>query len=436
VKTKPKAKIHLAYLRGITDHMTQKPTLSDSQLALLVLFVCFALNMAGRGIADTYVAFLLPLEAEFGWSRSGISSVYSIYMLANGLSAPFVGILFDRWGPRVVYMTGLLVMGSAYVAGAHLTQLWQFHFTIGLAGGIGISALGMVPSTSLISRWFRTNTSTAIGIAYAGFGAGSLFVVPLAQYLIDWQGWRFAYMVLGGILIGALPIVLVLPWKRIRAGRQDPGAPAVITTTARRLSLEPLRHAMKTREFWLLAQVFFFTAFSIYIILVQTIVFLVDSGFKPLEAATAFGFAGMLSILGVSTAGFLADRFGAKRTVTISFICTFIGICLLFVLSYYPSQLALTLFVVLFGVAQGARGPIVSTISARIFPGSAQATIYGTIYACMSLGAALGAYTSGLLYDFSGTYRYGFGFSMLGILAAVAPFWTSRAIAAAQTPRA
>ncbi len=404
-------------------------------MALLVLFTCFALNMAGRGIADTYVAFLLPLESEFGWSRSGISSVYSIYMLANGLSAPFVGVLFDRWGPRVVYTTGLLVMGCAYSLGGYLTQLWQFHFCIGLAGGIGISALGMVPSTSLISRWFRNNTSTAIGIAYAGFGAGSLLVVPFAQFLIDWQGWRLAYSVLGGVLLGALPIILMLPWKRIKAGRTDFASPPIMQTAQRRLSLEPLQQAMKTREFWLLAQVFFFTAFSIYIILVQTIVFLVGAGFKPIEAATAYGFAGMLSIIGVSTAGVLADKFGARRTVTFSFICTFIGIGLLFVLSYYPSQLALTLFVVLFGIAQGARGPIVSTLSARIFPGRAQATIYGTIYACMSLGAALGAYTSGLLFDLSGTYRLGFALSMVGVLAAVAPFWTSRAIAQAQPPK-
>lgn len=405
-----------------------KQKLTDGQLALLVLFICFAFNMAGRGIADTYVAFLRPLELEFGWSRSGISSVYSIYMLANGLSAPFVGILFDRWGPRVVYTTGILVMGSAYVTAGHLTELWQFHFFIGLAGGIGISALGMVPSTSLISRWFRGNTSTAIGIAYAGFGAGSLLVVPFAQYLIDWQGWRIAYFVLGGILLGLLPVVLFLPWQRIKAGRQDPDVPAA-PIGKQRLSLAPLKEAMKTRAFWSLAQVFFFTAFAIYIILVQTIVFLVDTGFTPLEAATAFGVAGMLSVIGVSTAGFLSDRFGARPTVTATFICTFLGVGLLFVLSHFPSQWALALFVLLFGLAQGARGPIVSTISARIFPGGAQTTIYGTIYACMSLGAALGAYTSGLLFDLTGTYRMGFAFSMVSVLLAVAPFWTSRTIA-------
>jgi len=410
--------------------MTQaKRHMSDSSLALLVLFVCFAFNMAGRGIADTYVAFLLPLEAEFGWSRSGISSVYSIYMLANGLSAPFIGVLFDRWGPRVVYTTGVIVMGGAYALAGNLTQLWQFHFTIGLAAGVGISALGMVPSTSLISRWFRSNTSTAIGIAYAGFGAGSLLVVPFAQYLIDSLGWRFAYYVLGGILLCFLPFIQLLPWKRITAGRSD--SPAVgVVDVKRRLSLEPLLDALKTRAFWALAQVFFFTAVAIYIILVQTIVFLVDVGFTPLQAATAFGFAGMLSVIGVSTAGFLADRFGARLTVTATFVLSFVGVILLYVISYYPSQLALTGFVLLFGLAQGARGPIVSTISSRLFPGRAQATIYGTIYACMSLGAALGAYTSGLLYDLTGTYRLGFAFSMVSVLLAVAPFWTSTIIAA------
>lgn len=406
-----------------------KQTLSDGALALLVLFICFALNMAGRGIADTYVAFLLPLETEFGWSRSGISSVYSIYMLANGLSAPFVGVLFDRWGPRVVYTTGLAVMGSAYAMAGTLTELWQFHFCIGLAAGIGISALGMVPSTSLISRWFRTNTSTAIGIAYAGFGAGSLLVVPFAQYLIETQGWRMAYYVLGGALLGALPALQFLPWKRIRAGYGGV-ASAAAPDVKRRLSFAPLRAAFKTKAFWALAQAFFFTAVAIYIIVVQTIVFLVDSGFTPLQAATAFGFAGMLSVIGVSAAGFLADRFGTRLTVTATFVLTFLGIVLLYVISYYPSQIALAAFVLLFGLAQGARGPIVSTISSRLFPGQAQATIYGTIYACMSLGAGLGAYLSGLLYDLTGTYRLGFAFSMISVALAVAPFWTSAIIAA------
>lgn len=408
-----------------------RKALSDGTIAILVLVICFAFNMAGRGIADTYVAFVLPLESEFGWSRTAISSVYSIYMLANGLSAPFVGVLFDRFGPRVVYTFGLLAMGSAYLAAGSLTSIWQLYLCVGLASGIGISALGMVPSTSLISRWFRTRTSTAIGLAYAGFGAGSLVIVPFAQYMIDWQGWRTAYSTLGMMLLLALPVVLMLPWKRITAGPADYRAHPRPASQSR-MSLEPLHLALKTRAFWALAQAFFFTAFSSYLIMLQTIVFLVDSGFNALEAATAYGFAGMLSVFGVSTAGMLADRFGPRKTVTATFICTLVGIALLFVISYYPLQLLLACYVLVFGISQGARGPIISTLCARAFAGSAQTTIYGTIYACMSLGAALGAYASGLLYDLSGSYRLGFGFAMAGVLLALAPFWTSSAIANSQ----
>ena len=167
--------------------------LPDPKMALVVLLICFVFNMLGRGVGDTYVTFLLPLEREFGWSRSELSSVYSIYMVANGLSAPFVGMLFDRWGPRLVYLLGVGSLGFGYFLAGNLTQLWQFHLCIGVAGGIGISAIGMVPSASLISRWFPHSTSTAIGIAYAGFGAGTLLLVPFAQYLNQTVGWRDAY---------------------------------------------------------------------------------------------------------------------------------------------------------------------------------------------------------------------------------------------------
>ena len=65
-----------------------------------MLAACFALNMFGRGLGDTYAVFLLPLEREFGWTRSQLTGVYSVYLLANGFTAPLVGLAFDRLGPR------------------------------------------------------------------------------------------------------------------------------------------------------------------------------------------------------------------------------------------------------------------------------------------------------------------------------------------------
>lgn len=415
-----------------------KRYLPDTQMALVVLVICFVFNMLGRGVGDTYVTFLLPLETEFGWSRSELSSVYSIYMVANGLSAPFVGVLFDRWGPRLVYLLGVGCLGLGYFFAGSLTQLWQFHLCIGIAGGVGISAIGMVPSASLISRWFPTSTSTAIGIAYAGFGAGTLVLVPFAQYLNQALGWRDAYHVIGGSLLIALPIVMLLPWRVIRAGV----ATATNTTHASNASntsntthtkknpsfpkSSPLRAALRHSGFWGLAQTFFFTSVVVYTVLVQMIAYLVSTGFTPIEAASAFGFAGILSVLGVGSAGRLADVLGPRRTATLTFICTTLGLASLLALSYFPSHWFLMTFVAFFGIAQGARGPIISGLCSKLFPGPGLATIYGVTYACMSVGAASGAMMSGLLYDWTGGYQASIIFSMLNVILAVSPFWVYR----------
>ena len=400
--------------------------LSETKLAAMVLILCFFLNMVGRGVADTYVVFLLPLENEFGWSRSSISSVYSIYMLANGLSAPFSGMLYERWGPKVLYLSGLALMASAFMLAGKLTSLWQFQLCIGLGAGMGMTALGVVPATTLISRWFISNTSSAIGLVYAGAGAGSLVIVPLAQYLIVGIGWRETYFWLGLMFIVLMACVLLAPWRRISEGRvghvhshnqKEPG-----------IAMDVLKRAFKTPAYWSLIQVFFFTALAVYTILVQVIAFLVDTGFSPIQAATAFGFGGILSVLGVSTSGWLADRLGARWVVTVSFALTFMGVLILYFLSYEPVLWLLMLYVLIFGISQGARGPIVASLCTKLFPGPGLATIYGTIYASIPLGSAAGAFVSGWLHDISDGYRAGFVLSMVSVWMAVAPFWWNSAL--------
>lgn len=94
-------------------------------------------------------------------------------------------------------------------------------------------------------------------------------------------------------------------------------------------------------------------------------------------------------------------------------------------LSFHPGYWFLVGFIATFGIAQGARGPVVSSLCAKMFPGVGLATIYGAIYACMSIGAATGAVASGVLHDLTGGYQASFIFSMFGVLIAIAPFWMS-----------
>ncbi len=378
--------------------------------------------MFGRGAGDTYIVFIASLEKEFGWSRSQLTSVYSVYLLVGGCVAPVVGLLFDRLGPRIVYATGLAVLGAAFFLAGTLGNLWEFYLFVGVMIGIGVGLTGMVPASGLLTRWFREKLSIAIGIAFSATGMGALTLVPLSQYLIGEYDWRTTYKILGSVLfVLAALSTLFVPWGRFARGN-----PALRIDAKERASASgwTLKSAMRTRIYWALVQAFFFTSVAMYTVTVQTVVYFIDSGFSPITAAAAYGFIGMLSVCSVAMSGFLSDRFGFRQTVTASYAGTAGGIALLFALTYAPWAALLVTYVLVFGLCQGMRGPIISTIATRHFAGARVATIYGTIYAMNALGAAFGSLMGGVLHDITGGYRAGFVFSLCAVAIAVRPFWT------------
>jgi MFS family permease len=381
--------------------------------------------MFGRGVGDTYAVFLLPLEREFGWTRSELTSVYSIYLLVNGCTAPLVGLVFDRLGPRWVYGAGMTSLGAAFFLASGLTALWQFYLFIGVLVGIGVSMNGMVPASALLGRWYPDRLSTAIGIAYSAFGVGTVLFVPLVQYLIGEFGWRASYRVMGLVLLALAPVVvLALPWRTFAAGH-----PAS-RPHARQAEADgwTLAAAVRTPVFWGLVQVFACTAAAMFSIVVQLVAFLVDAGFPPLTAAAAFGVVGLLSAASVMGSGFASDRFGYRQTVTVSFAGTAAGMLTLLAITAFPSTALLVVFVAVFGLCMGVRGPIVSSVAARYFAGPRVATIYGLIYASNAVGAALGAFAGGLLHDLTGGYRAGLAMALALIAVAALPFWTVPAL--------
>ncbi|MGH8691112.1 MAG: MFS transporter, partial [Burkholderiales bacterium] len=126
--------------------------------------------------------------------------------------------------------------------------------------------------------------------------------------------------------------------------------------------------------------------------------------------------------------GFLSDRFGYRQTASASFAGTATGMLILVFLTMTSSHALLVSFVIIFGLCMGVRGPIVSSVCAKSFPGANVATIYGTIYSTNALGAAFGSYLGGLLHDFTGGYRAGPVLALVFVALAAAPFWTSPAL--------
>lgn len=257
------------------------------RIALTVLALCFTLAVLGRGLGDSFTVFLKPISESFGWDRAQIVSVYSLTWLASGLTAPFVGRLFDHSGPRIVYAVGLLLLGAAFLIAAHAQHLWQFQLSIGLCVGVGVAFIGIVPNSILLGRWFGPRLPTAMSVVYSAMGGGVLALLPASQLLIDHIGWRDTYQLFGFTALGLLVPLLLLPWRLFAAG-----SPHVVKKT------DPdfvdngwtLLGAMRHHAFWALFSTFFFTAVGMYAIAAQIVAYLIDAGFPPLQAATAWGF--------------------------------------------------------------------------------------------------------------------------------------------------
>ena len=390
-----------------------------ARAALNVLALCFAFSVFGRGLGESFTVFLKPISENFGWDRAQVVSVYSITALAGGLAAPLIGRLFDRSGPRNVYSLGLVLLGGAFLVAAHAEHLWQFQLSLGLCVGLGIALIGNVPNSILLGRWFGPRLPTAMAVVYSANGAGVLILLPASQLLIEHVGWRGAYQIFGIAALVLLVPLLLLPWRRFSTG-----SPHLTRSAAADFANEgwTLLSAMRHHAFWALFSTFFFTAIGMYAIAPQIVAYLIDAGFPPRQAATAWGFSGIVLLFGMLGVSWLDGIIGRRPSVLLSYAISIVGIVMLWLLQWYPNFWLLTGFVVCFGSMIGSRGPLLTATAMKIFRGERVGTIYGTISIGSGLGSAFGSWGGGLIRDWSHSYNPLIAFSLVSVILGMIPF--------------
>ncbi|MBH61980.1 MAG: MFS transporter [Alphaproteobacteria bacterium] len=395
--------------------MNQNPSTHRSGVvAIAVLVLVFALFMLARGMIETWPVFLTPVQSGLAWSRAEVASVYSVLMMTFGLGGIITGLAHDRFGPRAIYTVGLLLLGGGYFAASRLDSVWQFYVAIGICGGLGAAAIGMVPAQALISRWFDRNLAAAMAFASTGLGFGTLCLAPLSQVLIDAFDWRGALEIIGGTIVVLAVAVILLPWQRISAGPVRPSGSS---------DGPSLLEAAKTRAFWALWGAFFATSVGMYAVSLQSVTYMIENGMDPLDAATAFGVAGGLSIVGMLVTGIAADRWDRRVIAVLSYGLSMIGLLALFLMPQLPVAAAILVFVTCFGLSLGVRSPIIATLSAQLFRGRGMASIYGSIQTGQGVGAAVGTWIAGVLFDATGSYGAIFILSFTALFVAIALFW-------------
>jgi MFS family permease len=376
---------------------------------ILVAAFYFAFIFSGCGFY-AFSLFVVPLEAEFGWNRGGIMLALSLSFLAGGLTAPLVGRLVDRYGARKVIIAGALVGVTGFILSSRVKELWQFYGTF-IIIGIAMAGIGSIPTTAVVSNWFKKRRGMAIGIMSAGIGAGGLVLSPLlGGYIIPHFGWRIAFLVLALFVAAIIPLALLI----IKAMPSEMGlypdgasAPAEATETKTTNSFPKsltLRTAISTSTFWLIAVSFLTFGIAEVGVLQNEVPYLQGVGFSAAMAAGIHGMVGLWSTIGKFIFGWLCDKINAKYACAIGTALQIVGTLLLMNIERESATGMVWLYAFLIGLGLGNWLPTMSILVSTNFGLLAYGAIFGMIAFSQSLGASIAPFFTGQMYNALGTY--------------------------------
>ncbi len=360
------------------------------------------------GIRHGFGLFLAPMSAQFGWGRELFAFAIALQNLMWGLAQPFAGALADRFGARrtvliggVLYAAGLLLMSQADSA-------WSLSLSAGILIGIGLSGTSFSVILGVVGRAVPAEKrSMAMGIAAAAGSFGQFAMLPGTLGLISWLGWSGALLVLGLLAALILPLVAML--------RDQPLT--VVSGTEQTLK-EALKEACSHSGFWLLALGFFVCGFQVVFIGVHLPSYLVDQHLPAVVGTTVLALVGLFNVFGTYVAGWLGGRHSKPRLLA--------GLYLLraVVISVFLWAPVTVTSAYLFGIAMGllwlSTVPLTNGTVATLFGVRNLSMLGGIVFLFHQLGAFLGGWLGGVVYDHTGSYTLIWQISIaLSLIAAV-----------------
>ena len=338
--------------------------------------------------------FIRPLEQEFGWTRAQMGFAGMLGVLTLTIFAPLIGRAIDKVGLRKITTLSLILYALGIFALAHMNGSLMVYYIIVV--GYTIVGIGSSPIafTRAVTAWFVQHRGLALGISLTSTGvAGVLLPTFLTPWVAD-HGWRSGYQVLGAIVLFTVPIV----WYWIRD--EPMSTESVEIDQPQTNGGVSIQSALLSRNFWLLASIFFLVALAVSGLLVSFIPLLLDMGFSPIQAGFYGALIGAAVMAGRLITGFTIDRIFAPWVAAMIFMLTAMG-CFSFLLggSHFAFATAIAL-----GFAMGAEVDLLGYFTAGYFGMRNYATLYAFLYSGFSIGAGLSPALAGYIYDTYGNY--------------------------------
>jgi len=377
-----------------------------------VTFLAMLTTSAALGLPGV---MLQPLAHEFGWSTEQLSSVFAVRFALFGLLGPFAAVFIARYGLRRVMVTAAALIGGSMLLATQVTQLWQMFLLWGIVLGFGTGLTALVLGAMVANRWFTERRGLVVGLLAASTATGQLIFLPIAAWLIEHVGWRYAVLpVFIACAIVATLVVLLMQDapKAIGLGPygENPALPAAATPAGPALPMNffgpfaVLREAARSQTFWILAGTFFICGLSTNG-LVQThfISLCGDNGMTAVPAASVLSMMGAFDLIGTTLSGYLSDRFDNRKLLFWYYGLRGLS---LFWLPYSTFSLyGLSIFALFYGLDWIATVPPTVKLAAQNFGKERAGLVFGWVFAAHQLGAATAAYGAGLTRTLLLTYN-------------------------------
>lgn len=372
---------------------SQPDTGLDSPRAWVVVAAAFLAMFVVYGIVYSFGAFFDSMAEDFGTGKGATALMFSIttaFYFGLGLVS---GRAADRVGPRPLLVVAAVVLGVALVLTSRVPSIWLGYLTYGIGVGIAV-ACAYVPMVATVGGWFLRRRTTALGVAVAGIGVGTLVVAPLSERLIDAHGWRTAYVVLGVAGSALLLVASLGAWRPPVTVAQEPVS---------------LREIVRHRGFVILYTATALVSMSLFVPFVFIKDYATERGIDPAPATALVGIIGASSVVGRLGLGALGARLGATRLMQISF--AIMTASFLIWLTAGDSYAHLVAFTIVMGVAYGGFIALAPAVTAGLFGTVGLGAVLGALYTAAAVGGLVGPPIAGAVIDHA-SYAAGISLAM------------------------
>ncbi|CAJ0704911.1 L-lactate transporter [Ralstonia mannitolilytica] len=361
------------------------------------------------GIRHVQGLFLVPITMGHGWTRETFGLTIALQNLIWGAMQPFAGMLADRFGAAKVVLAGIVVYALGLLLTAHAGTPLGFTLSAGVLIGMGLSGTSFGVVYGAISRLAAPERrSWALGVAGAVGGVGQFVMVPTAQGLLGTVGWVMALVIMAAVMALSLPLAAPLRERALTTAAPD----------AHQSMGAAIREAFAHPGFWLLNLGFLTCGFQLAFIGAHMPAYLLDKGLTGRHGMVALALIAAANIVGTYYCGALGGLFRRKYLLSLLYLIRTAAIALFVLLPLSPATLYA--FAIVMGLLWLGTVPLTNGLLSQVFGVRYIGTLFGFVFLGHQIGAFLGVWLGGVVYDHLHSYdAIWFVAMVLGVVAAL-----------------